>query len=102
MRTEDFDVDDFAFRRRADALEALRLCTNAGIEAVLLVRCDNETEWEEATSEDIECEHDEGVVWSISDGGDNAYLVPKVVWDANEDLDDVDAPAPEGFLWVVP
>jgi hypothetical protein len=90
-----------AFLNRGDAMDALVAANNTdGCDAVLLYCLPEEAEWQEATHEQVE--DADRYLWQIVDAGGNTVLVPRAAYDANEDYDDLDAPAPDGYLWVVP
>lgn len=96
------DALAFLDRDRADALEALRACLNEtpDAEAVLLIDRDGTGEWDEAQAEDMEDDTIYG--FQIVDGSGSSVLVPQGAYDADERLDDIDVPAPKGYLWIVP
>lgn len=92
-----------AFLDRGDAMDALVAANNTeGCDAVLLFIDpeDEGSEWQEATHEQVE--DDDRYMWQIVDAGGNTVLVPQSAYDADESLDDLDAPAPQGYLWIVP
>lgn len=95
-----FDTNKLAWDNAGEAVDAMWQCLNADINAVLLVSPADAEEWEEATPEDTE--RTEALDWQITDEGGNTILVPQSAFDADENLDDLDAPAPAGFVWIVP